>query len=82
MNLMIQFLILIELFLILRGLGMVFYTAKDGGSFHFVLAVTTCCCSGSFEELEVPSFGLVVSGVEADVINAKQFCKTYNETCC
>ena len=55
---------------------------KAGGSFGFVLAVTTCFCSGSFEELEVPSFGLVVSEIEANVINAKEFYKTYNEICC
>ena len=36
---------------------------KAGGSFDFALAVKTCCCSGSFEEVEVPSFSLVVSGV-------------------
>ena len=48
---------------------------KDGGSFDFVLAVKTCWYSGSFEEVEVPSFGLVVSGVDANVVVAKEFCK-------
>ena len=48
---------------------------KAGDSFDFVLAVKTCCCSGSFEEVEVPSFGLVVSGVDADIIAAKEFYK-------
>ena len=33
---------------------------KAGGSFDFVLAVKKCCCSGSFEEVQVVSFGLVV----------------------
>ena len=55
---------------------------KAGDSFDFVLAVKTCCCSGSFEEVEVPSFGLVVSGVDADVIAAKEFYKIYNEIFC
>ena len=55
---------------------------KAGGSFDFALAVKTCCCSGSFEEVEVPSFGLVVSGVGDDVIAAKEFCKNYNEIFC
>ena len=76
MKLMIQFLILIGLFLSLRGLGMAFHASfscgvKADGLFDFVLAVKTCSCSGSFEEVEVPSFGLVVSGVDADVIATK-----------
>ena len=87
MKLMIQFLILIGLFLSLRGLGMVFHTSfscgvKAGGLFDFVLAVKTCCFSGSFEEVEVPSFGLVVSGVDADVIATKEFYKFYNKIFC
>ena len=53
-----------------------------GGSFDFVLAVKTCCCSGSFEEAEVPSFGLVVSGVDAVVTAAKNFYKIYNKIFC
>ena len=52
---------------------------KAAGSFNFVVAVKTCCCLGSFEEVEVPSFGLVVSGVDAGVIAAKEFYKNYNE---
>ena len=55
---------------------------KAGDSFDFVLAVKTCCCSGSFEEAEVPSFGLVVSGVDADVIAVKEFFKIYNKIFC
>ena len=46
---------------------------KGGGSFDFALAVKTCCCSGSFKEVEVPSLGSVVSGVDADVVDAKEF---------
>ena len=84
---MTQLLILIGLFLSIPGLGMAFHTAfesfscgvKAGGLFHFVLAVKSCCCSGSFKEVEVPSFGLVASGVDADVIAAKEFCKIYNK---
>ena len=56
--------------------------AKVGGSFHFVLAVKTCCCSGCSEEVEVPSFGLAISGVDAEVVAAKEFSTTYNETFC
>ena len=55
---------------------------KAGGSFDFVLATETCRCSSSFEEVEVPSFGLVVSGVDADVIAAKEFYKIYYEIFC
>ena len=55
---------------------------KASGSFDFVLAVKPWCCSGSFEEVEIPSFGLVVSGVDADVIAAKEFYKNYNEIFC
>ena len=55
---------------------------KDGGPFEFVLAVKTCCCSGSFGEIEVPSFGSVVSGVDADVIAAKEFYKINDEVFC
>ena len=50
---------------------------KAGGSFVFLLAVKTCCCSGSFEEVEVPSFGLVFSGVDDNVIVA--FYEIYSE---
>ena len=55
---------------------------KAGGSFDFVLAVKTCWCSGSFEQEEVPSFGLVVSRVHADVIATKEFYKIYNKIFC
>ena len=55
---------------------------KAGGSFDFVLATETCRCSSSFEEVKVPSFGLVVSGVDADVIAAKEFYKIYYEIFC
>ena len=48
---------------------------KVGSLFDCVLAVKTCCCPGPFEEIEVPSLGLVVSGVDADVIAAKEFYK-------
>ena len=90
MKLMIQFLFLIGLFLSLRGLEMVFHYCfesfscgvKAGDSFDFVSAVKTCCCSGSFEEVEIPSFGLVVSGVDADLIGAKEFYKIYSEMFC
>ena len=54
---------------------------KAGGLFDFVLAVKIWCCSGSFEEVEVPS-GLVVSGVGADVIATKEFYKIYNKIFC
>ena len=50
---------------------------KAGASFVFLLAVKTCCCSDSFEEVEVSSFGLVVSGVDDDVIVA--FYEIYSE---
>ena len=50
---------------------------KAGGSFDFVLVVKTCCCSGSFEEVEKP-FGLVVSRVDADVLATKKFYKICN----
>ena len=59
-----------------------FCGVKAGGSFDLVLAVKTCRCSGCFQEAEVTSFGLVVSGVDADVIASKQFYKTYNEIFC
>ena len=55
---------------------------KAGGSFDFVLAVKNCFCSGSFVKLKVPSFGLVVSGVDAGVIAAKVFYKIYNKIFC
>ena len=55
---------------------------KAGGPFEFVLAVKTCCCSGSFGEIEIPSFGSVVSGVDADAIAAKEFHKTNDEVFC
>ena len=55
---------------------------KADGSFEFVLAVKTCCCSGSFEEVGVLSCGLVVSGVDADVIAAKELYKIYNKIFC
>ena len=55
---------------------------KSGGSFDFVLAVKNCCCSVSFEEVEVLSLDLVVLGVDADVIAAKEFHKICNKIFC
>ena len=55
---------------------------KAGDSFDFVLVVKTCCCSGSFEEVEKPSFGLVVSGVDADVLATKEFYKICSKVFC
>ena len=55
---------------------------KADGSFDFVSAVKTCCCSGSFEKVEVLSLDLVVLGVDADVIAAKEFHKIYNKIFC
>ena len=54
---------------------------KAGGSFDFVLAVKTCCCSGSFEEVEVPSFGLVVSGVDVEEIELIHHTSFIAESC-
>ena len=66
----------------LRGLGSFSCDIKANGLFDFVLVVKTCSCSVSFEEVEVPSFGLVISGFDADVKAAKEFYKIYNEIFC
>ena len=90
MKLMIQFLILIWFISLLArfwdGVSYCFEFfscgAKAGGLFDFVIPAKTCCSSGSFEEVEARYFGLVVSGVDTDVIAAKEFYKIYNETFC
>ena len=59
-----------------------FSFGATAGAFDFVLAFKTCFYSVSLEELEVPSFGSVVSGVNADVIVANEFYKTNSEIFC
>ena len=57
-------------------------SVKAGGSFDFESAVKTCYCSGCFEEVEVPSFGLTISVVDADVLVSKELSKISNEIFC
>ena len=51
-----------------------------GGSFDFVLAVKTCCCSRSFEEVD--NLDLDVSRVDVNVTSTKKFCEIFNEIFC